>query len=297
MITVLGSINIDLIGRASRLPKPGETVSGYAFATEAGGKGANQALAARRAGADVRLVGAVGQDRYADMALALLRDADVDLRSVSRVTESTGTALVSVGHDGENSIIVIPGANDTLTPVDAENAVAAMNSGDILMLQLELPVDVVEVALVAARVKQIKTVLNIAPFNHSVRKIADLADVIIANESEFELLSGERVSDGKQEHFLKRRQSVSPQTFIVTLGAKGVVAVHEGEVYRANGLKITPVDTVGAGDTFCGYLAAGLSAGLEFHDTLRRAAIAGSLACLRRGAQSSIPHLDEVQCK
>jgi ribokinase len=290
----LGSINVDLTARASRLPRPGETVSGHRFSIEAGGKGANQALAARRAGAKVRFVGAVGEDAFAGSALALLDKENVDIAGVRRAHEVTGTALISVGEEGENSIIVTPGANGTLTTKDAEDAVATMSSNDILMVQLEVPANVVKAALIAARSRGIKSVLNTAPLVQNAPEIARWADFVIANETEFETLVGQRIPNADRERIMTNMFPASGQTFVVTLGENGAISIHSGKIYRARGLKITPVDTVGAGDTFCGYLGAGLLDGLEFSDILQRAAIAGSLACLHSGAQNGIPYASEI---
>lgn len=296
MITVLGSINIDLVARTQRLPRPGETVAGETFAVEAGGKGANQALAARRAGVDVRFVGAVGQDPFADMALALLDEAGVDLRNVRRLQTPTGTALISVTGDGENAIIVVPGANGELAGTDVDAAIAAMQEGDVLMLQLEIPVPMVERALVLSRRKGVTTILNLAPALPEASALAALADIVIANETEFQLLvGGDPLALEDLDAKLKDLHGISGQSFIVTMGAEGVTAIHEGQIHRTKGLTITPVDTVGAGDTFCGYLAASIAARLPFPDALRRAAAAGSLACTRPGAQKAIPTGFEVQ--
>src|SRR6201991_3513112 len=161
MITIFGSINMDLIATTDRLPKPGETVAGNGFSTAAGGKGANQALAARRAGSTVRLTGAVGNDGFAEAALALLDAAGTDLSTVNRVQQPTGTALILVGGDGENMIAVVPGANGTVGSSDAEATVRAMRERDILMLQLEVPVAGVESALSAAKRAKITTILNL----------------------------------------------------------------------------------------------------------------------------------------
>lgn len=290
MITVFGSINMDLIANTAELPKPGETVPGSSFATAAGGKGANQALAARRAGSSVRMAGAVGSDTFAEPALALLKDAGTDLSSVSKAGEPTGTALILVGGTGENMIAVIPGANGTITPEDAAKAVGAMAAGDILMLQLEVPPVAVEAALKAAREKGVITVLNTAPFTADAERLAKLADIVVANETEFDALSGANSATSSERiDALRRRYEALKQTFVVTLGGDGVIAIRDGEILSAKGLKIEPVDTVGAGDTFCGYLAASLDQALPFAESLRRAAVAGSLACLTRGAQPAIP--------
>jgi ribokinase len=295
MITVFGSINMDLVATTPRLPKPGETVPGTGFATAAGGKGANQALAARRAGASVRMVGAVGRDEFADPALDLLDKAGTDLSAVARVDGPTGTALILVGGDGENMIAVVPGANGTLSPGQAAEAVSSSQPGDILMLQLEVPAASVKAALEAAKAQGVRTVLNTAPLIAEAAELAKLADIVIANETEFELLVGrEALTSEEREEMLLQMHKDTGQILIITLGAEGVVAAEGSSLHRTKGLKIEPVDTVGAGDTFCGYLAASLDAGLALGEALRRAAVAGSLACLKAGAQPSIPDAGEV---
>jgi ribokinase len=298
MITVFGSINMDLIATTARLPKPGETVTGTGFSTAAGGKGANQALAARRAGASVRMAGAVGSDSFADGALALLKQAGTDLSLTKTASEPTGTAHILVGGDGENVIVVVASANGTVSADDAQTAVETMSAGDTLMLQLEIPPASVEKALVAAKSKGITSIINIAPLTADAARLGRMADIVVANETEFELLAGrEGLSATEREDAMQALSRETGQTVIVTLGAEGVVAVRSGNIHRAKGLKIEPVDTVGAGETFCGYLAASLDAGLDFDAALRRAAVAGSLACLNPGAQPAIPLAAEVDAK
>jgi len=295
MITVFGSINMDLVATTPRLPKPGETVPGTGFTTAAGGKGANQALAAKRAGAAVRMVGAVGRDEFAAPALDLLDKAGTDLSAVARVDGPTGTALILVGGDGENMIAVVPGANGTVSPDQARAALAETATRNILMLQLEVPVASVKAALESARAHGVRTVLNTAPLIEEAAELAQLADIVIANETEFERLVGrDNLSADTREDMLLDMHRKTGQVLIITLGADGVVAAEGGTLHRTQGLKIEPVDTVGAGDTFCGYLAASLDAGLPFDKALRRAAVAGSLACLKAGAQPSIPTASEV---
>jgi len=298
MITVFGSINMDLTATTARLPKPGETVAGTSFSTAAGGKGANQALAARRAGASVRMAGAVGSDNFADGALALLKQAGTNLSLTKTVSEPTGTAHILVGGDGENVIVVVASANGTVSEDDARSAVATMAAGDTLMLQLEIPAASVERALVAAKDKGVTSIINIAPLTADAARLGRMADIVVANETEFELLAGrEGLTAAEREEAMQKLSRETGQTVIVTLGAEGVVAVRNGNVHRAKGLKIEPVDTVGAGDTFCGYLAASLDAGIDFDAALRRAAVAGSLACLKPGAQPAIPEAVEVDAK
>lgn len=296
MITVFGSINMDLIATTPRLPKPGETVAGSAFSTAAGGKGANQALAARRAGSEVRMIGAVGRDEFADPALALLDEAGNDLSKVRHVDGPTGIAVILVGGDGENMITVVPGANGAVGEQEAKEAVAAMRPGDFLMLQLEVPAASVERALTDAKARGVTTILNIAPLTADAARLGRMADIVIANETEFERLAGrEGLDAAEREQTLMRLHKETGQTLIVTLGAEGVIAARDSRLFRTMGLTIEPVDTVGAGDTFCGYLAAGLDQGIAFEQALRRAAVAGSLACLKPGAQPSIPTVDEVE--
>ena len=298
MITVFGSINMDLVATAKRLPKPGETVTGETFATAAGGKGANQALAARRAGATVRMAGAAGDDTFAEPALALLRDVGTDLSLVKTVPGPTGTAVILIGEGGENMISIIPAANGEVSEADVDGVLAEMTSGDILMLQFEVPARAIEKALNDAKAKGVITVVNTAPLTSDAPRIAKLADIVIANETEFELLIGKNgLSTEQREQALHALHQSSGQTLIVTLGADGVIAMRDGKTFRASGLVIEPIDTVGAGDTFCGYLAAGLDQGLDFEVALKRAAVAGSLACTRAGAQPSIPLAADVDAK
>ncbi len=295
MITVLGSINMDLIAKVDRLPKSGETVGGHEFTTAAGGKGANQALAAGRAGATVHMCGAVGNDTFAAPSLAYLESAGVSLARARSVDGATGTALIMVDTHGENIIAVVPGANGAIDDSDAIAAVDAMNGGDYLLLQLEIPAIAIEAALRAARTKGIISVLNIAPLTDDAKALAQQADIVIANETEFELLAGKPdLGAAQREKTLMELHQVSGQTIIVTLGAEGAIAAHEGTLHRVRGLDIKPVDTVGAGDTFCGYLAAGLDKGADFSSALRQAAVAGSLACLKPGAQPAIPLAQDV---
>ena len=295
MITVLGSINMDLIATTARLPKPGETLSGNGFSTAAGGKGANQALAARRAGSSVLMIGAVGDDNFAGPALELLKQAGTDLSLVKTCGEPTGTALILVGGDGENVIVVVPGANAEVNADDANRAVGAMQAGDILMVQLEIPAATVETGLITAKARGLTSIINIAPLTAEAARLARLADIIVANETEFELLAGiSGLTSQARIEQMQRIHAETGQTLIVTLGADGVVAIRDNKVTEVPGLKIVPLDTVGAGDTFCGYLAASLDQGIEFGQALRRAAVAGSLACTKAGAQPSIPVASDV---
>ncbi|MCT7376207.1 ribokinase [Chelativorans salis] len=288
MITIVGSINLDLIARVKRLPGPGETVPGDEFSTAPGGKGANQALAARRAGASVRMVGAVGSDAFAGEATALLKEAGVDLSTVKERDTATGTAVILVGGDGENMIAVIPGANGQVLPKDVEQA--TFRPSEFVLLQHEVPLETVKATLEAARAVGAVSLLNTAPFHAEAAGFLALADYVVANETEFELYAEALALDGEnREARMHAFAKDTGRTIVVTLGKDGVVAATPEDFLRVPTLSITPVDTVGAGDTFCGYLAAGLAEGLTLKEALRRAAVAGALACLQPGAQPAIP--------
>jgi ribokinase len=293
VITVFGSANLDLIGTVSRIPGPGETVPGDKFSTAAGGKGANQALAARRAGAGVRLVGAVGTDAFADEATALLKADAVDLSSLRHEPGPTGIAMIFVDSHGENVIAILPGANGTVSGTDADTALDAMDGDDVLVVQQEVPQPATRRALELAKERGIVSLLNTAPYLPTTPEVAPLASILVANETEFALLCGgtkEPLNDLMRDWARKHGQ-----TLIVTLGGDGArAATVGGELTSVAALPVTPVDTTGAGDTFVGYLAAGLDAGLDLEAAMRRAAAAGSLACLKPGAQPAIPYATDV---
>jgi ribokinase len=293
MITVFGSTNLDQIGTVSRLPKPGETVAGGTFSMAAGGKGANQALAARRAGASVRHVSGVGSDAFAELALELLKADGVDLSAMKVVDGATGIAMIFVDSHGENVIAILPGANGAMTSDDADKALAGV-SGGVMLVQQEIPQAATERALDLARAQGITSILNTAPFLDSTAALAPKAAILIANETEFALLTGRGLAE--LDAAMGDWASKHNQTVIVTLGGDGARAVTaEGRRISVAALPIKPIDTVGAGDTFCGYLAAGLDAGLDLEAAMQRAAVAASLACLKPGAQPAIPMADEVE--
>jgi ribokinase len=292
VIVVFGSTNLDQVGTVTRLPAPGETVAGGTFSMAPGGKGANQALAARRAGADVRHVSAVGDDAFADMALELLKSGGVDLSHMRKAEAATGIAMIFVDAEGENVIAILPGANGTVSAEDADTGLKELSANDTLLLQQEVPQSATRRALEIARQKGTRSVLNTAPFLPDTAEIAPLADIVVANETEFALLSGRPIEelDAAMDEWVKK----TGRTIVVTLGPDGARAVSPEGKFSVPAYKVTPVDTVGAGDTFCGYLAASLDAGLGLEQAMRRAAVAGSLACLNPGAQPAIPVAKDV---
>ncbi|UYN98990.1 MAG: ribokinase [Devosia sp.] len=287
MITVFGSTNLDQIGTVTRLPKPGETVAGGSFSMAPGGKGANQALAARRAGADVLHVSAVGEDAFAGLALDLLDKGGVDLSRMRKAGTATGIAMIFVDAKGENVIAILPGANGTVSAEDAERGLGDLFANDTLLVQQEVPQAATRRALEIAREKGARSVLNTAPFLPDTGKLAPLADIVVANETEFSLLTGRPIEqlDAAMQDWVNR----TGRTIVVTLGPDGARARTPDGPISVAAHRVIPVDTVGAGDTFCGFLAAGLDAGHSLETALRRAAVAGSLACLKPGAQPAIP--------
>jgi ribokinase len=288
MITVFGSINIDLVTRVARTPGPGETVRGSDYRLIPGGKGANQALAARRAGASVRLLGAIGYDAFADIALIELKPAGVDVSGVARPSATTGLAIITVDDKGENTIVVSPGANAHATA--ASIPLGIFGPRDTLLLQMEVPFAESLAAAKIARAAGTRVILSVAPYTALPAEDVAAFDVIIVNEHEAADLAkhlgiAARGADATVTALARRLG----HTVIATLGPEGAIAATGTEVIRVPALKVTPVDTTGAGDTFCGVLAAYLDEGADLNTAMRMAAIAGSLAVTKEGAQPSFP--------
>ncbi len=280
MIVVFGSINIDFLLRVARLPGEGETVAGLDVALAPGGKGANQALAARKAGASVKLVGAAGNDAFADLALANLVASGVDLSGLRRVTRPTGAAFITIDDAGRNHIVLSPGANQ-----DAKAADFAPVAGGVLLVQRELPEGETLAALRKAKDAGMTTIVNAAPSAGFTAEMRDLADIVIANEHEIADVAG-RVDTPEA---LAVELAKTGKSIVLTLGAEGALAAKGGQVWRAPASKVNVVDTTGAGDTFCGAFAAALDEGKDIGAALAFAAAAGSLACTGLGAQSATP--------
>ncbi|HEX3860934.1 MAG TPA: ribokinase [Stellaceae bacterium] len=278
MILVFGSINIDVLVPVPHLPRPGETVLGGDYALLPGGKGANQALAARRAGAAVALAGAVGDDAFADIALAGLMAAGVDLALVRRVAGPTGCAQIMVGGDGENLIAVASGANREVAA--AEIPEARFGPATVAVLQMEVPPDQNRALLYRACAAGGRMLLNLAPAAPIERPLFGSIDILVANR-------GEAATLGDNPAAMARHLR---QALIITDGGAGSAAfLADGGHLAIPALPIKPIDTTGAGDTFVGVLAAGLDARLPLRQALRRASAAAGLACLSHGAQTAMP--------
>ena len=274
-VAVMGSINLDLSASVSRLPAPGETVTGATLERFPGGKGANQALAARRLGAEVSLIGCVGADAAAEEALALLRADGVDLsRLVVHDTEATGIALIAVAPGGENHIVVAPGANAELDAADV-----ALPSADALLCQLEIPATTI--ADVAARFDGL-FVINLAPAREVAPSVLQRADVVVVNEVEAEWY-GDQLD-------------ACSGMIATTYGSKGATLQKGGEqIAKVPAPVVDAIDTTGAGDTFTAALTIALLENKSPEDALRFACAAGAAATLKRGAQPSLPSRDEVR--
>lgn len=275
LITV-GSVNLDLVASAEHLPAPGETVTGASFAQYPGGKGANQTLAARRLGAEVSMIGRVGNDPYADQALALLRADGVDLSNVIvDETAATGVALIGVDAKGENQIIVASGANGEVASSDVEGAGPA----DAVLCQLEVPVPAV---MQAAKIDTPLFAINLAPALPVPASLLERADLLIVNEVEAEFY-GDLIHRGDG-------------MVALTLGRQGSVLYRAGkEIARMNVFTVPVIDTTGAGDTFCGALTVALAEGMDEGKALRFASAAAALAVTKPGAQPAIPWRKEVE--
>lgn len=294
MITVFGSINVDLVTRVERIPAPGETVAGSDYRLIPGGKGANQALAARRAGADVRLVGAIGNDGMAPVALRELEPAGVDLATVARRDGPTGIAIIIVDGKGENAIVVSPGANATARA--AALGSQAFTACDTLLTQMEVPFAETLAAARLARQAGARTILSLAPYTALAPDDLAAFDTIVVNEHEAADLARHLAvaasgADALATALARRLQ----RTVIATLGPDGAIAATGTETIRVPALKVTVVDTTGAGDTFCGVLAAYLDSGADLRAAMTKAAVAGSLACTKEGAQPSFPTRADIE--
>ncbi len=294
-VLVVGSANMDLIVRAPRIPSPGETVLGGEFHTARGGKGANQAVACARLGAETCFVGRVGQDAFGDQLAQGLADDGVDCRFLRRDSEApTGVAMIVIDQAGENSIVVAPGANSRVAPLDLPRDLSGFH---VLLCQLEVPVATVAAAARAAREAGLITVLDAGPPNEKARDILGLFDVVSPNETEARLLLG--LSEGDQfdpEDAARKLLEMGPCSVVLKLGAEGALAVDEsGDFHRVPAFKVQPVDTTGAGDAFTAALAVALGEGRTLGDATRMACAAGAIATTKLGAAPSMPTRAEVE--
>ena len=293
-LTVVGSINADLTSRVKRHPNPGETLLGSGGGITAGGKGANQAVAAAYLGANVAFVGAVGKDPYVEPALKHLRDSGVDLSHVAEVDDTTGIAIITVSDDGENTIVVIPGANAHVDSAFVQERTAPIEQADIVLLQGEIPADGFAAAVAAASGR---VIVNLAPVVEVDKKALLAADPLIANEHEAGLILdqlGVKASSDAPKDLAQSLIDAGFNSVVLTLGAEGALVATGGELVDIPTPKVTAVDTTGAGDAFAGALCARLLAGDELVQAATFAARVGATSTLRNGAQDSYPKEADV---
>ncbi|WP_395733289.1 ribokinase [Prosthecobacter sp.] len=281
-IVVVGSLNVDHTLRVPHIPEPGETLAASGMLTCFGGKGANQAVAAARAGGTVSMIGCVGEDDFGARYIEALVSEGIDTTGVLRSATPTGSAFIAVDDQGENSIIVNAGANHAITPKDIEKHAGLIRGADALLLQLECPLAVVQRAAEIARDAGVRVVLNPSPLSAEYLVARFAVDVLIVNEGEAAQITPERnLTEAMCRHL------------IITRGAESTLSITEDGVEEITPPKVTPVDTVGAGDTFAGAFA--VASGEGRGDAIRFANAAGALATLKAGAQPAIPMRGEIE--
>ena len=285
-----------MVVKTSHLPAPGETILGGEFFMNQGGKGANQAVAVKRLGGNLVFVAKLGNDILGQQSVDYFRKEGIDTKYITLDENSaSGVALISVDDHAENSIVVASGANMLLNEQDVDKVVEEMCEGDILLMQLEIPIQTVEYAARKAFEKGVKVVLNPAPARSLPKELLRYLFMITPNRIEAEMLTGIKiVNDADAERVAKEISAMGVQNIIVTLGSKGCL-VREGDTsYCVDAFKVEPVDTTAAGDTFNGALCVGLAEGMNLRQAAVMASKASSVAVTRMGAQSSIPHRKEL---
>jgi ribokinase len=296
-IAVIGSLNMDLIVRAPRIPKPGETILGADdLHMIPGGKGANQAYASARLGAEVAMIGRVGDDTFGEQLINSLKKTGVETQHIIHDSDaSTGIALIVVEEGGQNSIVVSSGANGHVTPSDVSRAEPVIRSADLILLQLEIPLPAVIKAAQCAKNHGVKVILNPAPAQQLPAELLSLTDILIPNETETAMLSGCDVDtdDGVRQAASGLLQS-GLKTIIMTRGSRGASLITENEIEHFPAFPVEPVDTTAAGDAFVGSFAVAFAEGRSLTEAVRCGNAAGALASTKAGAQPSMPCRDDL---
>ncbi len=295
-IIVIGSSNTDMVIKTKNFPAPGETIMGGKFLMNSGGKGANQAVAAARLGGIVTFVGKIGDDIFGKQAVQQLEDEGINVDFVVVDPENpSGVALITVDWKGENSIVVAPGSNGTLSPIDFDKAIGELNESEYILMQLETPIPTVEHIARIAVEKRKKVVLNPAPAAELSDELLKNLYIITPNETEAELLTGVKVTD-KQSAL--RAATVlhdkGVEIVIITMGAAGAFLLANGKSETITALKVEAIDSTAAGDTFNGALVVALSEGKTIQESIAFANKAASISVTRIGAQSSVPFRNEI---
>ncbi len=295
-VVVVGSINVDLIFRVTRLPQPGETLSGSSFEIGYGGKGANQAVMAALLGGEVTLLGCVGNDPFGQRCLENLRQQGVDISFIKRCEVPTGTAVVLVDDGAENAIVVVAGANAAVSAEQIRASRQIIEQADIVVAQLETPIEAAKEAFTLARAKGVKTLLNPAPYVPEVRELLPLCDLCVPNEIELaELISAPVYPSGNLSPVVDALLAQGPTAVLVTLGARGSWYQDREQSLRVEAVTVNAVDPTGAGDAYIGSLALDLARNLPIESAMKRASAVAALTVTRVGAQQSFPKRDEVE--
>lgn len=295
-ITVIGSCNTDMVIKSDRLPVPGETILGGIFMMNPGGKGANQAVAAARLGGSVTFITKTGNDLFGRQSVELYESEGIHTGYIfSDAEHPSGVALIMVDMHGENCIVVASGANATLSEADIDKAREVIENSDILLMQLEVPVETVEYAARMAHAKGVKVILNPAPAQSLPNELLKCLYMIIPNKTEAEILSGVKVTGWESARKAADIISAKGVSIVVmTLGSQGALIKDGDTYYNITVPRIQAVDTTAAGDTFCGTLCVGLSEGLSIEQAVQMANKSAAITVTRMGAQSSIPYRKEL---
>ncbi len=295
-ITVVGSYATGLTMRVERLPSPGETLLGTGYRVDYGGKGSNQAVGCARLGAQVRFVARIGRDVFGEMALGLYRDEGIDVTHVAQTGAApTGVGFIIVDANGNNCITIDPGANDLLTAADVSQSGAAFGATAAVLTQLEIPVAAAEAAMARGRAQDAVTILNPAPVRPLPEAILKLVDILTPNQSEARVLAGHSPDEAIDPEEVARdliRRGV--RQVVMTLGEKGALIVTASSSRHIPALRMTAVDTTGAGDAFNAGLAMALACGADLDGAVQFAMVTGGLAVTKEGVIPSLPHRDEV---
>jgi ribokinase len=297
-IVVVGSLNMDLVMQAPRIPKPGETVSGAEdLKLIPGGKGANQAYGSAMLGAEVAMLGRVGDDAFGETLVQNLNIVKVDTRFITQDPDAaTGIALIVVEESGQNIIVVSPGANRCVSPEDVTQGESVIQSADVLLLQLEIPLNVVIRAVELAKLHGVITILNPAPARPLPAELLTLIDVLIPNETEAAILSGcETNTDEEIQQAAAALRRSGAKTIIMTLGSRGALLTTENVFSYFPAFPVDPVDTTAAGDAFVASFAVAVAEGKSLQEAVRYGNAAGALACTKFGAQPSLPNRPELE--
>lgn len=294
-ILVIGSSNTDLISKVQHFPSAGETIEGKLFFQAMGGKGANQAIAAHRTGGNVSFVTCLGNDIYGQDKLRYYKEEGLNVKSSFMVKDvPTGTAIILVNEEGENCIVITPGANNELSPEYIEKIEEEIATSSLIVLQMEIPLASVRRVCELATKYNTEVLLNVAPAREIDSTLISLVDILVVNETEIEKVSGKTIESLGEERIIDMLLEQGAKTVILTLGRNGCIVKNDKVFVHVPAYNVEAVDTTAAGDTFCGSLVAQLSKGKDLIDALKFASAASAICVTRMGAQPSIPTEAEV---